>query len=96
MNTASQILAKKGYDNAEQNDIICVNENCLDWQVRNEFGMNEPIHLYEAYYLGEADEDEMNEIAKKSGFDDYNELLFAMDRRLIEVAEDYPISMNAK
>jgi len=93
METASQILERKGYDNSEQDEIVCSgykNNDSLDIKVREEFCVDEPIHLLEAYYLGDAGEDVLNEIAKKRGFDDYKDLLNAMDYRLLELAKEYP------
>lgn len=90
MKTASQVLEEKGYDNEQQNDIVCVGSESLDWKVRDEFGIDEPIHLYECYYIGDANEDVINEMAKEKGYEDYKGLLFAMDRRLVELAEEYP------
>lgn len=93
METASQILEKKGYDNSEQDEIVCSgykNNDSLDVMVRKEFGVDEPIHILEAYYLGDADENVLTEIAEKKGFDDYKDLLNAMDHRLLELAYEYP------
>ena len=95
MKTASQILEAKGYDNAEQNDIISANNNSLDVQTRDYFDMlNHPVHLWEAYYLGEADEDELNKLAEEKGFEDYKELLAAMDSYMNDLADQYPLKIN--
>lgn len=87
--TASDILAAKGYDPAQQNDIVCANSDCLDVQTREYFNVNEPIHLYECYYIGDANEDDLNELAQTKGYADYTELLAAMDRHLTALAEKY-------
>lgn len=89
MKTASQILEKKGYGLDEINDIICANHNSLDEVTRDKFGVMEPIHLWEAYYLGDANEDSLLEVAKDHGFDDIKSLLKEMDMHLISLAEAY-------
>lgn len=87
--TASQILERKGYDNAQINDMIY--SVGLDLRVREKFGITgEPIHLWEAYELGDADEEELNEKAENLGYGDYHELLKSMDNELIELCEAYP------
>lgn len=90
MQTASDILAAKGYDPAQQNDIVCANSDCLDLQTREHFNVNEPIHLYECYYAGDANEDALNETARAAGHENYHALLSAMDRYLVQLAENYP------
>ena len=69
-------LAKEGFD-IDTNDI----EDQADDNVRNYFGVHEPIHKLDAYYVGDADEQVLNEIAKKYGLEDYEELLAKMDER---------------
>lgn len=89
MKTASQILEAKGYDNEEQNAIV-YDHPSLDAQVRSEFGIDEPVHLWDGYYIGDADEDILTEIATSKGYDNYFELFRDMDYRLIELANEYP------
>lgn len=83
-----RILTAKGYDNEQIQQIVYENPG-FDAQVRCEFGIDQPIHLWEAYYIGDADAEEMNEIAINKGFDNYIELLAAMDGRLNQLAEEY-------
>lgn len=94
MQTISQILESKGYDRAEQSEIVesgyGYNES-LDQVVRAEFNMNEPIYLEEGYCIGEADGGTMNEIAVGKGYKSYEDLLAAMDKRLKQLAEDFPV-----
>lgn len=40
----------------------------LDMKVRSEFGIDEPIHLWEAYYIGYADELVLKAQALKLGY----------------------------
>ena len=54
-------------------------ENQADLNTRAKFEVEEPIHKWDGYYIGDADEDVMNEIGKKHNLDDYVELLFEMD-----------------
>ena len=54
-------------------------ENQADLNTRAKFEVEEPIHKWDGYYIGDADEDVMNEIAKKHNLDDYVELLFDID-----------------
>lgn len=94
METVSQILEAKGYEGDEIDSIINWanrNKESLDMQTRIEFGVSDhPIHLWEAYYSGDADEEELQKIAEEKGFEDYHELLKAMDRHLLTLAEEYP------
>lgn len=91
MNTAQSILTSKGYDNFECMDIIQANQDNLDMKVREKYGLGtEPLHLWEAYYIGDADEDVVLEAAKKHGFDDEDELFAQMDRDLLDLANEYP------
>lgn len=85
--TASQILEKKGYDNAEQNDIVSYK---LDGQTREHFSVFEPVHLWEAYYKGDADLEKLSEIAVQNGFETAEDLLSAMTYHLNNLAESYP------
>jgi len=85
MKTVEQILTSKGYDNSEIDSLI--NWDGLDTKVREEFNVSEPIHLWEAYYIGDGDENILNDIAKSRGLEDYSELLKEMDYRLLELAE---------
>lgn len=59
-----------------------------DLKVREEFECDEPIHLFDAYYIGDASEDALNEVAKKNGCEDYKGLLIKMDGRYSEILED--------
>lgn len=89
MKTLEQILTEKGYGNEEIQEIVYEYPN-FDEQVRTQYGIDEPIHLYESYYLGDADEEELNKTALFYGLDSYIELLAAMDGALIDLAYDYP------
>lgn len=61
----------------------------MDAKVRAEFKVNEhPLHLWERYYIGDADENILLKIAKYQGFNDISELFSAMDRKLIELCEE--------
>ena len=94
MRTASQILESKGYDLADQNEIVNIgylDHQSLDQQVRTQFGITEPIHLWDGYYIGDAGEDTMNEIAQQKGYEDYKELLAKMDNSLVALAEAFPV-----
>lgn len=101
MKTAQQILESKGYDLNEINDIINFqtkfSEEGLDMQVRAEFGLSDqPLHLWEAYYIGDADElilkNKAIELGYIAGSEDednegnISEMLTAMDNRLIELS----------
>jgi hypothetical protein len=91
MKTASQILEAKGYENDEINDIV----NNLDIKVREEFKAESlPVHLWEAYYKGDASEDDLNEVAKMNECEDYDQLLKKMDESLSDLAEKYPVKSN--
>ena len=90
MRTASQVLEAKGYDPAQINDIVYANNNALDIQVREVFNINEPIHLWECYNVGDADIEVLNNIAIQKGYKSYKALLREMNWCLIELAEDYP------
>lgn len=86
MKTATQILKEKGYELDEINDIV----NDLDIKVREEYKVSEqPVHLWEAYYSGDASEDNLNEIAIEQGFENHEELIRKMTSRLNELAEEY-------
>jgi hypothetical protein len=86
MKTASQILADKGYENDQINDIV----NNLDIQVRQEFKAESlPVHLWDAYYKGDASELALNEVTKENGYANWNQLLVRMTSRLSELAENY-------
>src|SRR5690606_15251039 len=88
METVHSILKSKVYDSAEIDDIVCSNDNCLDSQVRDFFGIKEPVHLdCFGYYAGDADRDALTRIAIKKGYDGYFGLLTGMDDKLIELAE---------
>ncbi len=54
-------------------------ENDADINTRNHFGIHEPIHKWEAYYLGDASVEAVNSVAKSKGYEDYTELFDAMD-----------------
>ncbi|MGN7818767.1 helix-turn-helix domain-containing protein [Chitinophaga sp. 22536] len=94
MNTLTQILEAKGYDLSEQAEIIesgFGSSESLDMQVRTEFNMFEPISLWDgAYLIGEADEEVMTDVAQEKGYETYQDLLSAMKKRLIELAEELP------
>jgi hypothetical protein len=89
MKNLVQILEAKGYDNSEISDIIQANDDNLDMKVREEFGVqDEALHLWEAYYKGDANEDNLLKAAVDNGFDDIEDLLSAMDNRLLELCKD--------
>jgi hypothetical protein len=94
MKNASQILEAKGYEGHEVDSIINWangDNESLDIQTRIEFGIqDEPVHLWEAYYVGDSDEKTLNEIAKSKGYYDHDELLDAATRHLNSLAESYP------
>lgn len=100
MKTAQQVLAAKGFDNDQIADILYHNQ-ALDMKVREEFGVqDEPLHLWEYYYTGDADREVLAKIAKEKGFfieskietidgdGDVDGMLIAMDNRLIELCEE--------
>ena len=92
MITAQSILERKGYDNFECMDILQANDDNLDMQVREKYGVDcEPLHLEAEYYIGDADEDNMLNAAKKHGFEDVDELLAQMDSDLLDLAREYPV-----
>ena len=66
-------------DNSFDIDLIDL-VNQADINTREKFGVNEPIHKWDGYYIGDADEEALNEIAKKHNLEDYDELFFEMDR----------------
>lgn len=72
-------LAENGLD-IDINDI----ENNADVNTREKYEVNEPIHKWDGYYLGDADEDVLNEVAKKQGFDNYDDLLSDMDNYFLD------------
>lgn len=94
MKTASKILEEKGYEADEVDSILTwptKDPDSLDMQTRKEFGFeSQPVHLWEAYYIGEADKEIMNKIAKDRGFDHYKELLKAATNHINSLAESYP------
>ena len=95
MKTASKILEEKGYWINEINEIVSSDEDSLDIQTREKFGLDsEPVQLWEKYQIGDADEEELNRIAKEQGFEDYEELLLAADYYLRNLADDYPEHPN--
>lgn len=67
---------------------IDVNELAVstDILIRERFNIDEPIHKFECYYIGDADEDVLNRIAEENGLNDYRELLSMMDK---EFEEEY-------
>lgn len=88
--TAQSILEKKGYNNFELIDIISE----FDMQIREKYGLeDEPLHLWESYYIGDADEETVLETVTNKGFNNFDEIddLFdIMDRDLLELANEYP------
>lgn len=63
-------------------------QNSADIECRDEFECTEPIHLWEAYCIGDGDEDILNDLAKEHGCSDYEELLGEMDTRFQEIIEE--------
>lgn len=90
--TAQQILEQKGYDNSDCIDILQADpEISLDMKVREKYGLgDEALHLWEGYYLGDADEEKVKAVAEKHGFQDIDDLFKQMDADLNELAENYP------
>lgn len=93
MKTASQILEAKGYEGDEIDSILnCGNKESesLDTQTRKHFGIEEPIHLWDRYSIGDADEDKLNAIAHRKGYFGYTALFISMNHHLNQLASDYP------
>ena len=92
MITAQKILEKKGYDLEECTDILQADRDInLDMKVREKYGLDdEPLHLWESYYIGDADKKAVKKAAKKHGFDSIDGLLMQMDSDLLELAENFP------
>ncbi len=89
--TAQQILESKGYDNEDCIEIIAADDNSLDIQVRKYYKVEgEPLHLWEAYYIGDANEEEIEKIAKKHNCDTIEGLFSEMDDMLLNLASNYP------
>lgn len=65
-------------DNSFDIDLIDL-ENQADINTREKFGVNEPVNKWDGYYIGDADEEALNEIAKKHNLEDYDELFTEMD-----------------
>lgn len=91
---AQQILESKGYDNSEINDLInygtSVSPDGLDMKVREEFGLDsEPLHLWESYYRGDANETVLEQKAAEYNTD-IDGLLRLMDIRLNELCHAVP------
>lgn len=60
----------------------------LDIQVRQEFNLeDEPLHLWERYYEGDANPAALQRAAEEKGLQDVDALLDVMTERLIERAE---------
>lgn len=94
MKTASQILEEKGYEGDEIDSILnwaSRDQESLDLQTRKHFGIeSEPVHIWDRYYLGDADEENLQKIAKGKGYESYQDLLNAADIHLLSLAESYP------
>lgn len=87
MKTAQSILEAKGYESFECIEII----NDFDMKVREKYNLeDEPLHLWESYYIGDADEDTILEVAKNNECDEIGDLLDLMDRKLFDLAYQYP------
>jgi hypothetical protein len=80
MKTIERELSEKM--NIDVNE-LAVNTDIL---IRERFNIYEPIHKFECYYIGDADEDVLNRIAEENGLNDYRELLSMMDK---EFEEEY-------
>lgn len=91
---AQQILEGKGYEGDTLIGLLSSDENSLDLQVREFFGVEEPVHLWEDYSIGDANEDVMIELAENKNFANIDCLLGAMDEKLIELAENIPYADN--
>jgi hypothetical protein len=92
MKNAEQILKAKGYDDEEIMSLISygsLNRSGFDIQVREEFGLgDQPLHLWDGYYRGDASEEVLEAKTKELGYQDVDQMLSAMDRRLSELAEE--------
>jgi len=90
MENIESVLEEKGYGNIEIMEIISANEKSLDVQTREYFGLqDQPLHLLEAYYIGDADEDILEAKAKEFDFEDIHDLLKNMGYFLFSLAEKY-------
>lgn len=69
-----------GFDPDKVQDAI----TALDDAVRDEFGVTEPIHLWDGYASGDSDDDKLKE---ETGYDDLDELFDAMGTMLIQKTE---------
>ena len=87
-----QILKNKGYENDEIQGIIHADDNSLDSKTRKHFGLEEEaLHLWEdGYVLGDADEDNINEVALKRNYEDAGEFFRMMDNHLSNLAQRVP------
>lgn len=63
-------------------------EIAADIETRDYFGITEPIFIENKYYLGDADEDTMNEIAEEKGYPDYDSLFDAMWDYYLDLVEE--------
>lgn len=89
--TAQSILERKGYNNTECIGILQSNSDNLDMKIRQKYGLeNQALHLWESYYIGDADIEKVEAIAIEKGFENSDSLLLRMDRELIDLANDYP------
>lgn len=93
MKTAEQILEEKGYDHNKANEIVYEE---LDIQVRKLYNVqNHPLHLWEEYCLGDANEKEVLKDAESNTtpikkYDDLQDLFTDMTNDLNRFADEYP------
>jgi len=89
---AQQILEKKGIESNEAASIVCEQ---LDLQVRELYNVqNHPIHLWENYCIGDANESELLKDAESNTtpvkkYDDVDELFNDMTNELERLAGIY-------
>lgn len=69
-----------GFDPAKVQDTIA----SLDEAVREEFNVTEPIHLWDGYALGDANDETLKQ---ETGYDDLDELFNDMGHMLIQKTE---------
>ena len=85
-----KILNKKGYTSV---DIIQEIITEVDQKTREFFDVeNYPVHLWEKYYIGDADENELTQLAVSRNLESYQELLEEMDIYLEDLLNKYPMN----
>jgi hypothetical protein len=85
-----QILACKGYA-LNEIEAIVAHPGGLDEKCRAEHGVSGlPLHLWEGYYRGDADEASLQAAAAASGHESPEVLLAQMGKALLALCEEYP------